>query len=417
MEYNTKDNKIKGWMNDVDLMWLFNTAKKMDTIVEIGAWKGRSTHALLSGCKGTVYAVDHFLGSQAEPGHHAEGRTGDVYGQFMDNVGHFKNLKVLKMDSAEAVKQFKNKSIDLVFIDGGHTRQEVIDDINRWLPKAKKVLCGHDYPMGSVKRAIAQTIKEVEVNNSNGGTIWVKEYDIDKIIDPETNIPLEILNADNVIDKPTLKLNINGFKMMVRRRYRDKSILRDELVRDVYRIPENPKVVIDVGAHVGGTTVRVAKMGATVYAFEPELGNYKLLDYNVRRNRLDHKVVRYNLGVGKPGRKKLYIHLQNAGAASCGFDESDGFDKDRYQIAIIISLKEVFENNNIEFCDLLKMDCEGCEREIIDQIDDELASKIGQISFEVHSLGIHFQEMSDKLSKYYDVSRLQRHEWIAIKKK
>jgi len=174
MEYNVAENKIKGWMNEVDLLWLFNKAKEMNNIIEIGSWKGRSTHALLSGCKGTVYAIDHFKGSQAEPRAHAEARTGDIYGQFMENVGHFKNLRVLKMDTAEAVKQFEDKSIDMVFIDGGHSRQEVIGDINRWFPKAKKMLCGHDFPMGSVKRAIDETIKEVLVNDEEGGTIWVK---------------------------------------------------------------------------------------------------------------------------------------------------------------------------------------------------------------------------------------------------
>lgn len=174
MEYNVKSNKIKGWMSNIDLLWLFNIAKEMDSIVEIGSWKGRSTHALLSGCKGDVYAVDHFLGSQAESKAHAEARTGDIYKQFMENVGSFNNLHVLKMDNAEAVKQFEDKSVDMVFIDGGHTRQEVIDDINRWLPKVKKVICGHDYPMGSIQRAIAATIKEVSLNDTNGGTIWVK---------------------------------------------------------------------------------------------------------------------------------------------------------------------------------------------------------------------------------------------------
>lgn len=174
MEYNVRDNKIGGWMSDVDLLWLFNMAKKMDNIVEIGSWKGRSTHALLSGCKGTVHAIDHFAGSIAELKTHAEARTGAVYEQFMENVGHFKNLHVLKMDNAEAVKQFEDNSIDLIFIDGGHSRQEVIEDINNWLPKTKKILCGHDYPKGSIRRAIAQTIKDVEINDSGGGTIWVK---------------------------------------------------------------------------------------------------------------------------------------------------------------------------------------------------------------------------------------------------
>ncbi len=37
------DNQIKGWMNGKDLLWLFNTAKRMESIVEIGSWKGMIT--------------------------------------------------------------------------------------------------------------------------------------------------------------------------------------------------------------------------------------------------------------------------------------------------------------------------------------------------------------------------------------
>lgn len=171
-------------MNNADLLWLFNAAKEMDTIVEIGSWKGRSTHALLSGCKGTVYAVDHFLGSVAERDNaHAEAQTGDVYREFMENVGNFKNLKVLRMDNAEAVKQFEDNSVDMVFIDGGHTYEEVLDDIKRWLPKTKKIICGHDRRYWQVKRAVRAMFGEgFERNEGRNSNIWIK-----KIESPEKN--------------------------------------------------------------------------------------------------------------------------------------------------------------------------------------------------------------------------------------
>jgi predicted O-methyltransferase YrrM len=35
----------------------------------------------------------------------------------MTNVGHFKNLRVLKMSSAEAAEQLKDEKFDLIFID------------------------------------------------------------------------------------------------------------------------------------------------------------------------------------------------------------------------------------------------------------------------------------------------------------
>ena len=62
-----------------------------------------STYALLNGCHGPVYAVDHWLGSPNElDAAHKEAKTQDIYAQFMANVGHFKNLVVRKMDSVTA---------------------------------------------------------------------------------------------------------------------------------------------------------------------------------------------------------------------------------------------------------------------------------------------------------------------------
>jgi len=175
MEYDTAKNTIEGWMNDTDLLWLFDAAKEMENVVEIGSWKGRSTHALLSGCKGTVYAVDHFLGSSNEPEAHAEAKARDISQDFMKNVGSFKNLKVLKMGSADAVKQFEDNSVDMVFIDAGHTYEEVLNDIKLWLPKTKKIICGHDRRHPPVKKALRKMFgEEWKGNDGRRSNIWIK---------------------------------------------------------------------------------------------------------------------------------------------------------------------------------------------------------------------------------------------------
>lgn len=167
------DNRIDGWMSNKDLLWLFNTAREMNQIVEIGSWKGRSTHALLSGGNGTVNAVDHFLGSIDElEDNQYKIQVKSIYKDFMQNVGGFKNLQVLKMDNARAVKQFKDKSVDMVFIDGCHIYEEVLGDIQRWLPKTRKIICGHDISDERVKKAV----KEMFGNNfeKSKDDIWIK---------------------------------------------------------------------------------------------------------------------------------------------------------------------------------------------------------------------------------------------------
>ena len=162
---------IQGWMSNAELEWLYRTAQNMETIVEIGSWKGRSTHALLSGCKGTVYAVDHFKGSNGEAVEHLEAQQHDIYDIFLGNVGHFKNLKTLKMSSEQAAKKFKDKSVDMVFIDGEHTYEGVKKDIGMWLPKAKKIISGHDYYWPKIFMAVDEKLGDVETAD----TIWFKE--------------------------------------------------------------------------------------------------------------------------------------------------------------------------------------------------------------------------------------------------
>lgn len=148
---------IAGWMDDVELQWLHDQAAGMGSVVEVGSWLGRSTHALLSACKGTVYAVDHFHGSPSErETTHAPAAKEDIYAAFMGNVGHFPNLTVLRGDSPTMAEQFTGQA-DMVFIDGDHSAAGCLADIRAWLPKTRRLLCGHDRAQEGVPEALAQS--------------------------------------------------------------------------------------------------------------------------------------------------------------------------------------------------------------------------------------------------------------------
>jgi hypothetical protein len=154
-KYQKPNPEIVGFIWDGELDWLYEKATQMDSVIEIGSWIGRSTHALLSGCKGTVYAVDHFNGSDSvflKLSSVAE--KVDIQALFLKNVGHFPNLQLKKMDSIEASKLFEPKSIDMVFIDGDHNYDQVKADIEAWKPVCKKLLCGHDLWEGGVFEAL-----------------------------------------------------------------------------------------------------------------------------------------------------------------------------------------------------------------------------------------------------------------------
>ena len=153
MTYQMPNPAIEGWMGPDELDWLYQRAQEMESIVEIGSWKGRSAHALCSGCPGMVYTVEHFKGNPNElQGAHREATERDISIDFANNMKGFQNLKLLRMDSVEAAKQFQPASIDMVFIDGCHVYEHVMADLKAWRPICKKLLCGHDY--SSVDRAL-----------------------------------------------------------------------------------------------------------------------------------------------------------------------------------------------------------------------------------------------------------------------
>lgn len=147
-------NDIQGWCSLSELQHLYDLSTSMDSIVEIGCWKGRSTHALVSGCKGKVWAVDHFQGSPEERrSNHQEATQRDISGDITSNLRWFPNLTVLNMTSQDASMMFPDRSVDMVYIDGGHSSREVRLDLYLWTPKAKKVICGHDYQVDPRVRA------------------------------------------------------------------------------------------------------------------------------------------------------------------------------------------------------------------------------------------------------------------------
>lgn len=165
LEYNVSqgnfyNNDIQGWMSVEELNWLFNQSKKVESIIELGAWKGKSTHALCSGCPGTVTVVDHFKGSEEEKendGPHKEADEINIKEEFMRNVGNrFKNLSVISTHISEALPLLSPS--DMVFVDGSHKYEDVKADLRALSPFAKKLFCGHDINWPEVNHAVDDVI-------------------------------------------------------------------------------------------------------------------------------------------------------------------------------------------------------------------------------------------------------------------
>jgi len=135
------DLSIPGWMDENELQWLHETANGMASVVEIGCYQGRSTFALLQGCPGPVFAIDPWVDIM--------GTGADNFALFCGNIfsrlpkAEWQRLTMLRVKSSEVDRAFG--PVDMVFVDGDHLEPGVALDLELWTPRAKKLICGHDY--------------------------------------------------------------------------------------------------------------------------------------------------------------------------------------------------------------------------------------------------------------------------------
>ena len=182
--------QIQGWMGELELGWLHamvQDAPDDALVVELGAWKGRSTGFLYDAMhhQQSVCTVDTWLG-QADLRHtsHSEVLHTDVFLEFLDNMECLGEEPVwyepgipgggasyLRMFSVDAATLFEDGSLYAVFVDSDH--RAVGEDADTWRPKITPggILCGHDWNWTGVKEQLEQrfNIKEVV------GDLWVAD--------------------------------------------------------------------------------------------------------------------------------------------------------------------------------------------------------------------------------------------------
>ncbi len=69
-----------------------------------------------------------------------------------------------------------DQSLDFVFVDGDHSTEGVLDDIDHWVPKIKigGRLIGHDFNMQSVRNAVLQIFPLEKVYTEDDHLWWVQ---------------------------------------------------------------------------------------------------------------------------------------------------------------------------------------------------------------------------------------------------
>ena len=180
----------------------------------------------------------------------------------------------------------------------------------------------------------------------------------------------------------TFKTN-SGLKMKIRVKSTDLMQLTTIWLTREYEAPgfeiKENDTIIDVGGHIGLFMLFCEQFchKGKIYCFEPASDNYKIFLDNTKLNNFKN-VFPFNIAVSKQdGKIPLYLNDDTSGH-SIFLKNSNSIKVDS------ITLQKIFDLNNIEKCNLLKLDCEGSEYEIIDSLPESYFSMIDKMIIEYH---------------------------------
>ncbi|MDO8664756.1 MAG: FkbM family methyltransferase [Candidatus Liptonbacteria bacterium] len=183
----------------------------------------------------------------------------------------------------------------------------------------------------------------------------------------------------------------NGLRFYARLDLDNLGAIDDVFIRNEYfnirNIIDDNAIVIDIGANIGAFSTAAAHRarGATIFSYEPTPETFSRLQRNIGLNNLKN-INTFQLAVGGKARETpLFVHPKNSGANTIVLhqDNPELFKEDG-SVVRVITLEDVFLQNNLSHCDFLKMDCEGAEFEIIAGASDDLLKKITHIAMEYH---------------------------------
>lgn len=182
--------------------------------------------------------------------------------------------------------------------------------------------------------------------------------------------------------------------------YIDRLAVRE--VQDTYFWDEinshDLRTVIDIGAHIGAFSAYLAHRNPNtqIVAIEPEPDNYDLLTQNVvlRPNILAlHAFIGYDKSLNT-----LLIDPRNTGGHRIVAGDA------AIPAPRMITIEQIIDLYQWVQVDLLKIDCEGCEADVLVNMPDETLKKIKRIVGERHQTYDDFWALiGSRLDQWYSI--------------
>ena len=183
-------------------------------------------------------------------------------------------------------------------------------------------------------------------------------------------------------NKKLVEININSEA--------DESVFSEIFTEHEYKILEEVIVcakspIIDIGAHVGMFSIFCAVLNPTmqVFAYEPDEDNFAAMKENLKLNNV-RNVSMKNVAVGaKMGERILYISKDSHNHSLLGAEAAGDFSGAEKNVQAV-TLERILQQNRLASVSLVKMDCEGAEFEILENLSAEAFAVVENFYVECH---------------------------------
>lgn len=184
----------------------------------------------------------------------------------------------------------------------------------------------------------------------------------------------------------------------------DRHALHEVWTRNDYRLDRFQvagKTVVDVGANLGGFSTLAVKLGASrVLAYEPHPETFRALLKNLNRNGVDEQVRARNLAVVSDGLEGVPMRLfRDGGAAGLGTKiyDPDEPSADVETVTMTHVLIKAAGQDPLGRIGLMKIDCEGCEYGLFEDLAEGALSNVDRIAMEFHGRAMpHLSYLDDE---------------------
>lgn len=167
--------------------------------------------------------------------------------------------------------------------------------------------------------------------------------------------------------------------------------------------PIRGNTIIDIGANIADSSVWFAVNGASkVIALEPYRYSYKMAIKNIEINDLKNNIILLNVGYGPNREIEVEDTKTNVGTVLKEF--KGGIKISLQTLETILTCYGEHVSGNL----LLKMDCEGCEYNILDEEENTL-TRFSKILIEYHN---GYESIAEKLKSCgFKVEYTKPHIW------